>query len=283
MDNNMPIKLIAMDMDGTLLNQDQMITKESIRAIEAAGRQGITVAICTGRLAEDASFFASDAGLEHIRILSMNGGYCLDHPHGQPTAIHYMKDDQVEKILDILDRSNRIYSVFGGNHIAVNRLFSSGKELKTWGSFIDRKGDITYTYGAEGIGNLRNIGVNKMVCIDREHPETLTAIRNELEQSVPGISITSSWADNIEIMPSQVDKGTAICQLAKELGISMEQVMVIGDYDNDISMLKVAGYGVCMANGSDNAKAVAKYTTLSNREDGVARAIWKYALGECTD
>ena len=101
--------------------------------------------------------------------------------------------------------------------------------------------------------------------------------RRRLE-TLPGLEITSSWADNYELMPQGVSKGRAVKELAEKMGIGPDQVMTVGDFDNDLSMIEYAGYGTAMGNATPKVKAAAKYVTLTNDEDGVAAAIRKYVL-----
>mgnify|MGYP002612001587 CR=1 FL=1 len=96
--------------------------------------------------------------------------------------------------------------------------------------------------------------------------------------ALPGLDVTSSWSMNLELMPAGVNKGMAVSALAQRLGIGPARVMALGDYDNDVSMFSYAGVSVAMANASERARAAARYSTLSNDEDGVAHAIRRYAL-----
>ena len=82
----------------------------------------------------------------------------------------------------------------------------------------------------------------------------------------------------MEVMEKNSNKGTALIKLADHLGIAMEEVMALGDGENDYEMIQVAGLGVVMSNGTDNLKSIANEITLSNEEDGVAHAIEKWAF-----
>ena len=104
-------------------------------------------------------------------------------------------------------------------------------------------------------------------------------IRKGLED-IPGIELTRSGPRNVEINPIGVNKARGIEELAGHFGISLSQVMTLGDEENDIPMLKAAGYGVAMKNGSEDAKAAARFITDSNNDGGWAKAVRKYALGE---
>lgn len=276
---NSQIRLIAIDMDGTLLNEDCQIPEENVRAMREAAEEGIHFAIISGRIPEDISYFLSDAGLEKCFVAGLNGGCCLDRPHGETIFTHYMEDAAVEKCISILEAEQVTYSAFGRSHIAISRPFSTGEELDNWGTHLKRKGRLLYTYGMEGIMQQRALGTNKIVYIDREDPERLLHIRRKIER-IPGVEVTSSWFNNIEIMPQGVHKGAALAALAKRLHIEAGQVMAIGDNDNDIPMIAWAGVGVAMGNASEGARAAAEFETDDNNNAGVAKAIRRFALGE---
>ncbi len=275
---NLPVRLIAMDMDGTLLNDDCRIPEENILAMREASNAGIRLAIVSGRVPEDISCFISDAGFMDCFVLGLNGGYCLDKPHGDAILMQYMADADVEKCITILESEHVTYSAFGRSHVAISRPFATGKELEQWGTNLKRKGQLVYTYGMEGILAQRQQGTNKIVYIDRDDPARLARIREQIEQ-IPGVEVTSSWINNIEIMPRDVHKGTALALLSQRLHIEQSQVMAIGDNDNDIPMLKWAGYGVVMGNASEGARAAAEFETDDNKNAGVAKAIRRFALG----
>ena len=274
---HLPIRLIAIDMDGTLLNEDCMIPEENVSAMKDAANAGIHLAIVSGRVPEDISYFMSDAGFNDCFVLGLNGGYWLDKPHGRMMNESYMDDSVAEACIRILESENVTYSAFGRSHIAISRPFLTGEDLDHWGTHLTRKGNLLYTYGMEGILHQKALGINKFVYIDREDTSRLLRIREKME-AIPGVEITSSWINNIEIMPVGIHKGAALAALAQRLHLEAGQVMAIGDNDNDIPMLKWAGYGVAMGNATEGAKAVSEYETDDNENAGVATAIRRFAL-----
>ncbi len=277
--DHLPVQLIALDMDGTLLNEDCRMPEENIQAMREAVEAGIRLAIVSGRVPEDISYFMSDAGFTDCYVLGLNGGYCLDRPHGEAIYAQYMADGDVEKCISILEAECVTYSAFGRSHVAISRPFSTGRELDHWGTHLTRKGHLLYTYGMDGIFKQRELGTNKIVYIDREDTSRLARIREQIEK-IPGVEVTSSWINNIEIMPRNVHKGMALAMLAGRLNMEQSKVMAIGDNDNDIPMLLWAGYGVAMGNASEGAKAAAGFFTDYNENAGVAKAIRRFALGK---
>ena len=274
---HLPVRLIAIDMDGTLLNEECVIPQENISALREARNAGIQLAIVSGRVPEDISYFMSDAGFDDCFVLGLNGGYWLDKPHGLPVSESYMTDAAAEACIAILESEKVIYSAFGRSHIAISRPFSNDDGQISWGTHLARKGNLLYTYGMDGILEQKKLGINKFVYVDLEDTDRLMRIRDKIE-AIPGVEVTSSWINNIEIMPAGIHKGTALAALSQRLHLDAGHVMAIGDNDNDIPMLKWAGYGVAMGNATEGAKSASEFETDDNENAGVAKAIRRFAL-----
>ena len=273
-----PIKLIAMDMDGTLLNEKQQISVENLCAIRMASEAGIHIAICSGRNAKDISYFVSNSGLKQCHILSLNGACCLDAPNMKPYAFSTIPDSAVDQAVSVLLSHDVTFACFQENRVIVFQSRMNIRKLN-WGTHISR-GDVNdYAYGIEALEHHRCEGICKIVYIDEDHAQRIGWIRQEL-QTIEGLQVTSSWSNNLELIPQGVSKGIAVQTLAERLGLHREQVMALGDYDNDLDMILYAGYGVAMGNASEHVLRAARYTTLANTQNGVAFAIRKYALAE---
>lgn len=272
------IRLIAMDMDGTLLDEDQRLSQENITALKDAARAGIHIAICSGRLAGDSGLFALDAGLSACHILSLNGAYCLETPLGGAYATHFIDGQTLQACLRILSEYEIAYACYRPEGAVVMENGGAWK-TKNWGAHKDRPGASEYAYGREALDEAIPRGICKLVYIEERSPELLLEIKGRLE-SIRGLDVTSSWKNNLELMPAGVNKGTAVKELAERLGIPPANVMVIGDYDNDLPMLEYAGVGVAMGNASQAVRDAARYVTLSNGEHGVAHAIRQWALNQ---
>lgn len=271
------IKLIVMDMDGTLLNSAQQISFDNLETLSLAQEKGITVAICTGRLPGDASLYAVQAGLPEIAILSLNGGYCMRKPHAQAYANHLLDDDALETCLRILIAEKSEFACYAQNcFIEYASDEDADKATVLAGKKGTGEGAPEYYVGMDAISRFRKGGINKIACYER-NAERLVQLRCCLE-GVQDIELTSAWAQSIEIMPAGINKGLAVRELTESLGLTRENVMTFGDYDNDISMIQYAGFGVAMDNAAESVKAAADYITLSNDEHGVADAIRRFAL-----
>lgn len=278
----MNIQLIAMDMDGTLLGSDHFhIPEGNLSALRQAHERGIHLALCSGRIPDDASYFALDAGLP-MHILGLNGGCRLDRPLGPIVQSDYMPAAAARRIITLLNASQMEYGVFSDNDLIVSAPSISERDLQVlWGAHLTRPGArCVIGKGCEGLDAMLQRGVNKIVAFTRTNMELLPPLRQRMEAEVPQVEVSSSWVNNIEINPRGVNKGTALTALAASLSIPMAQVMALGDNDNDVPMLSAAGVSVAMSNSTPAALAAADYVTLDNKHCGVSAAIRALALGE---
>lgn len=269
------IRLIAMDMDGTLLNPKQVISPGNADALRLAMQAGIKLAICSGRSVGDIAMFALENGLDQCALLGMNGTYCWLNPDGSAFADHVFAADALDEMVRILEEEQVLTALFAQNKALV--LNDPMRLSDKWWS-AHREGIFApeILMGKEYLDRIQVPGTNKLIVVS-DKPEQLLRVRRRFEK-IPEIEISTSGVNNLEIMPLGCNKGTAVSELAAKLGISREQVMTFGDYDNDESMIACAGLGVAMANATECIKRAAKLVTLSNDEDGVADAIRKYAL-----
>lgn len=274
----LPVRMIAMDMDGTLLNPQQKISDENLSALQKAESQGIQLAVCSGRIANDVSFFLSDAGLYHCAVLSLNGACCLHKPHGTPYALHQITTEASMSVARILLEHMVTFAAFQAERVLVVQNDPYIPKM-SWGTYVDREKPNAYSFGKSAVLDGAMQGICKFVAIDQPGSERLKRIKEQLSM-ISGLSVTSSWNDNLEIMPENVGKGTALCNFAKKLGIPREQTAAIGDYDNDLDMITCAGVGIAMGNASAAVLENANFITATNADNGVAKAIEKLLSGE---
>ena len=267
----LPVKLIATDIDGTLLNSRGEMPDRNRQAIISAQSKGITVAIASGRFPENVYILLERYGLS-CPIIGDNGGRITDE-NLRVLSERPMEISAAQGVLEVLLAFGSDYFIFGGKTIGTSSAqvvhhseLSQGDRMKELG--------FRYYHGREEARELVRQPVHKFFVCDNV---PLEPVRKAL-LSVPGISLTRSGVHNIEVMPFGVDKGSGIRDYSALLNLSTDQVMALGDEENDIPMLKAAGYGVAMGNGSDAAKAAARYVTDTHDQCGFAKAIEKYAL-----
>lgn len=267
------IRLIAMDMDGTLLGEQQgIIPPANVEALRRASKMGIHLALASGRLPDDAGFYALDAGLP-MHILGINGSVTVHQPLGEVAVARFIPEAGARAIRDILMELDLPFSISSVNEAALSAYPADPAAARlSQGTFLDRPGSrIRLWLDGTKIEPLMG-RVNKFSVIN-PNTEKLALLRERIEVQVPEADVTSSWYDNLEIMAKGVNKGSALTELAAFLDIPMSEVMAIGDQDNDIPMIQAAGYGVAMGNASPAAAAAARFHTGTNTENGVAMAI----------
>lgn len=275
------IKLIATDLDGTLLLPDHVsVSRENADALRAASEQGIKIVIASGRTHE--VFPAGVRNLEFIDYALMSNGSSLmafDTKTGEPmshspvTEIPYDVWDPVFRMMSDAGADPEIYA-FGRSFMDLYRgeRYGSGllpdalvAELKSHITFVD---DVTET--------LRGRSIEKICALTI--PEENRADLTDALVSDDRLEVTSSIPGNIEVNLRGTSKGRALAMLCDALDITSDEVMALGDAENDIEMLKFAGCSVAMGNATDEAKSVSLYVTETNAEHGVAKAIYKYAI-----
>lgn len=269
------IRLIGLDLDGTLLNSDLMVSPANRAAIEKAKDQGIYVTICTGRMFASALDFARQLDLSHP-LITMNGALIKNPVTEEVIAAYPMEEAAVRQAMAILSDHRMTpnfydeYNLFvGENH----PIYDSLKNLMAQDS----------RYGFKRIGP----DFSYEDLLDHHGGDLLKGIffaeakvREEVRQKLSplNLSIVSSSATNLEITHPKASKGQALRTLAKSLGVDLSETMVIGDSENDLSMLMTAGLAVAMDNAPDTIKSACHEITASCEDDGVAKAIEKFAL-----
>ena len=278
MDLQMPIRLIATDMDGTLLTDEPLILPETADVLRRAADRGIVLTLASGRLPDDAGFYAVDANLP-MHVIALNGAVTLMKPLGNVQEAHHLSLPTVRHIMARLDEEKVQYAVFGVHEVVASDDMPLSRAQMVIGTFLNRAGGRTaFRNEKQGIEKVVQDCV-KVVVFSQDLP-LLDDLRAFVLADCPDADVTSSWWDNIEIVPRSASKGNALRALAASLNIPMDEVMVFGDSDNDLSMLEMAGVSVAMGNANERVKASARFETLPNDQYGVAAAIRAIVFGE---
>ncbi|KXT78570.1 sugar-phosphatase [Streptococcus sp. DD13] len=268
----MPIKLIAIDIDGTLLNSQKEITPAVFEAIQEAKKAGVKVVLATGRPLSGIQNLLTELQLREPGdyAITFNGGLVLDVATGdiisQATLTYeeFMDIQTIAQKLDIPMHASTKEGIYTANR-------NLGKYTIYESVLVNAP--IFYRTTEE----MRDIEIIKTMLVDE--PEKLDALIPLIPEDLKKRFNAGKSADfYYEICPKEGNKGYAIQQLAKKLGLSMDQTMAIGDQENDRPMLEVVGHPVVMENGNPKTKEIAKSITKSNDEDGVAYAIRKWVL-----
>lgn len=271
------IRLIALDMDGTLLGADHhTIPARNIAALRAASARGVKIAIASGRSWSLVREHAGELGCVDFGITA-NGAYVLDARTDAEMASFPMDSAQCVDIIRILRRWDLSYEIYVGaeNYIDrdraenVRQLFASPDFLAMFRRNTTTVDDVATVAAAHRPGKFDIFYV----------PSDLRAqVAGELSATGP-LVITGATGDNMELNAPGVHKGRALAALAEKLGLGPERVMAFGDADNDLEMLAYAQWSFAMGNATAEAKAAAKHITGANYDSGVAMAVEKYVLG----
>ena len=238
------IKLLALDMDGTLLNEAKEIPQAHITAIHQAIEKGVKLVLCTGRPLFGVLPYYKKLGLDlQNEYVIVNNG-CSTHQTSDWGLVDWqeLSPADIDYLYDLAEKSEVQLTLFDETHYFVlkYRMFQ--------GMFL----------GTES-----------------QTDDFEQRFAEELCQRFSGVR---SQPVIYEAMPLGTTKATALSRLAEILKIDSSEIMAMGDANNDIEMLQFAGLGIAMGNASDYVKSLADAVTASNEEDGVARAIEKYIL-----
>ena len=282
------IKLIASDMDGTLLNHNHKIPKENVKLINFAKNQGIEFVVATGRAYYEALPALNEENI-NCDVISFNGGIVYDK-NGNIISITPMLPKDLYYTIEILKSFDISYQLYTKNTIYttsietdinayIDLIRSNGYEpdVEHLRAEAQQKLEVGYITEVENIELYLNEKENppiKIIAISNDISKLENAAKLLSENT--SISVTSSGANNIEIMHKNATKGEALKEIAKIYGINLENAVAIGDNLNDQAMLDIVGYSVAMKNGNTILKEQAKYVTeKTNSEGGVADTIFK--------
>jgi len=270
------VKLIALDLDGTLLSEDHStVTQANIEALEMAAEQGIKVVIATGR-----TYAVLGGVLKQVKCAShaimSNGAAAIDLKNKEILFSDGIPAKVWQPIYEELIREDAAFEVYykGESLIERDRLDNFKNPNAPEEYALDLRQYITPVDGLfEKLAGNPIEKIHVLSVPDGKYDRMYKSFSGRDE-----LKITCSMPGNFEINFCTTNKGNGLEKLCDILSIEKTEVMAIGDAGNDVEMLKWAGVSVAMGNAEDEVKAVAKYSTFSNSEDGVAHAVIKYAL-----
>jgi Cof subfamily protein (haloacid dehalogenase superfamily) len=264
----MAIKLIAIDLDDTLLNNQQQLSPRTCDVLGKAIQSGVAVTIATGRMFQSALPFARQLKLE-LPIITYNGAL-IRQLHSGETVFHRPIDTELAQgLADLFCERNWYLQKYVDDRLYVAELDENARFYADYAKVeAIPLGSAFYCM---------NEAPTKMLSMGE--PDELAQITAELTTRFNGrLYLASSKKRYLEMVDSRVNKGQALAFLAGMLGIDQQEVMAIGDSMNDLDMIEYAGVGVAMGNANAKVKAAADFVTLGNAEDGVAAAVEKYIL-----
>jgi Cof subfamily protein (haloacid dehalogenase superfamily) len=268
------IKLIALDIDGTIMNSKFQISERMKETIFKAINSGIYVVLATGRMYSATVPIAAGLGIK-TPLITYQGSMIREYYNSDEVLLHYTVDSDLSRlILQELRKFDLQVNVYLDDELFVE------DETHILREYAARR-HIVY-HKVDSFEKIIDFSPTKILAINKTPEETME-IRNYLRKKfLTRLNITNSTPLYCEIVNNQASKGNSILYLADKWGFKQSEIMVIGDQDNDKDMLDIAGVAVAMGNGPDSLKESADFVTDTVDNDGAALAIEKFAL-ELTD
>lgn len=273
------IRMVGLDLDGTLLRQDKSISDYSRDILRRASALGTVIVPVTGRpLAGVPSAVKCLPGVRYC--ITSNGAAVYDLKEGKVIKEVLMKPETVLSVLSAAQGLCLIREVFTGgwgyhehkDYEMLKKRFAGTPVMPYIDSSRKKTGSLEEFVRNRKEG-FENISIMSGCPGDREE------IRRRLE-GITGINVILPWKTDLEITDGKAEKGDALLFLAERLGIGREETMAAGDSDNDLSLLRKAGLALAMGNASVHIKEAADYITEDNEHDGAARAVERFILEE---
>ncbi len=264
------IRLIATDLDDTLLNERSDLNPRVIEALRAAMAAGCGIVLCSGRMLEAMQPLAERIGV-NAPMLLYNGALAYDHRTDEVIFAEQLSYETALGIAELAEGMGFYLQAYPGRNYYCNEVC---EYTLRYASYIHVDAIPVHKPVTEWMREHPS-GMQKLLLIDT--PEGATRAQAALREAFPtGASFLKSKPHYIEIVPEGVDKGRALLRLAGHLGVARDEVMAFGDGQNDVAMIEAAGTGVAMRNGCPEALRAADIIAPTNREDGVAQVIEDY-------
>lgn len=266
------MKLIALDIDGTLLNDDRMITPFTKKALKEVREAGHKVVIASGRDYAGTTVFAEDLEFDRYGGLlsNFNGARITNYKNKKVIVNHTLDLDLTKEILSYADELGMDFMIYYGGKIYTNNMDTYYLD------FTAKLNDMEIVYNPKLIDEM-DFSPNNIL-MSKQPDKIIEPSRLIYEKYGDLTTQVRSTPWYYEIMPKNVSKGTSLIDIADYYGIDHKDIIAFGDEMNDYSMIEMAGVGVAMANAVDTIKEIADYITLSNNDDGIADYIYKFIL-----
>ena len=263
------VRLIAADMDGTLLNSRQELPVGFFDILPALRARGIHMTIASGRSCPTLRRQFADV-LDQLILLCENGACIIDQ--GDPLFTHRLSSPQVDLLTQMCREIDRVWLVYSG-YRAPYMLESTPAEIRRFIALYYK--DAIYVRTPQDIPE----PVIKITVYDPDGSEhhSLALLKDRLPEGV-GCSLDGPFWTNLG--PGGISKGTGIAGIQAHFGLTPDQTMIFGDYLNDYDMMPLAHFSYAMANAHPDLKAICRYETLSNDDDGVMYILRQLLAGK---
>jgi len=280
----MAYRLVALDIDGTLLNTQRKVTERTRKAIDSAREIGVVVSLVTGRRFASARLLAMELGLDSA-LISHNGALTKNATTLEIIDYHPLNAGTVRELIKIGHEQDADFILCEdpiglGRVVVENRSVERNQRLASYLSYVNE-----YGLAVEVIDNMAEREITDLIQVMYTGTVQKMEDLSSLIQTTIGDNAKRQWTTYrdsdmtiLDLLNPKCSKAHGVAALAESLHISNGEVMAIGDNYNDVEMLQMAGLGVVMANAEQGLKTMGFTETTSNDEDGVAEAIERYVL-----
>lgn len=265
----MVCKLIVMDLDGTLNNDEKRITDKTLAALMDAQKRGIRLALASARPSpglykpRDILRLREFGGI----LASYNGGRIIDAATGNTLFETAMDLQQSKQVLRFLESLPVTPILDDGKQFYVTDKTAYKVDYESWNN------DMVCSE-VDNLADFLDFAPIKILM--SVQPEILDSVHEQIAAVLPReLTVVQTAPFYLEVIPRCINKGQGVLDICSVLGIRTEEVIAFGDAPNDIPMLQTAGVGVAMGNAHEEVKAASDFVTLTNNEDGIAAALEK--------
>jgi len=267
----MQYKLVAIDLDDTLLSDDLRISPQTIEAIREAVKRGVIVTLATGRMYQSAVQFAEEIGLD-VPIITYQGAYVKNIFSKEVVYERRMPLESSITLINRLRASGKTFQIYLNDELYAEKYNQKVQKYCT----VTK---VNYHVVEDLIETITTLNVTPLKILVIDEPDEIKKMLKEYNELYNGeINITISKPTFLEFSHLEATKGQAIKHMAMQNGIAMEEVIAIGDSYNDRDMIELAGLGVCMENGNPDIQAIADYITKTNNDHGVYEVLQRFVL-----
>ena len=272
------IKIIGLDLDGTLLNDKKEITSRTKDVLTKAMAAGVIVLPATGRpLSGVPEELLELPGIRYA--LTANGARIVDTKENKILWEKLVPADISRRILKIMEDYDTLREI-----CYEGKSFAEADNLRNIGKYITDKPMAEYVLRTrtavpdlwDKVEKMQDRGMDKVQGVFAVHEEKQEAHARIME--LGELSVSGAMGNNLEVNAPGINKGAGLLKLGELLGIEKEEIAAFGDGNNDLQMIEMAGFGVAMDNGLPEVKKIADYITDTNNEDGVAKVIERFVL-----
>ena len=270
----MNYKLVAIDCDNTLIKHNGEIHPDNIKAINMILEKGIKVVIATGRNDILVKDYMDEIGFKEEIVIGCNGASIRDLKDNSIIQLNYIPKDTMKKIIDICLKNHikaKMYTLTESYSTSEDNMGDELKEILTYTKQLTLSLEYKFEKDIESLIDKKEF--LKVVILEDDR-EKLLNIQSQFK-ALEDINAVISARNCLDIMKKGVSKGNALKDYSNMLGIKQEEIVAIGDSENDLEMLNFASFSVAMGNAEDFIKQACDMVTLKNDEGGVAYAINK--------